>query len=110
MTNPKRIYYPDGDLHSEKWHLNNKLHREDGPAYIRYNPSGKIDYEEWHLNGKLHRTDGPSFIIYNHSERISFQKWYLHGKEIYPYEWLKENRYKWPLNKEKEIEFLLRFA
>ncbi len=37
------------------WYLNDKLHREDGPAV-----EGTGGYKEWWLNGKLHRTDGPA--------------------------------------------------
>ena len=38
---------------SKEWHLNGKLHREDGPA-IEYANGSK----HWYLNGKLHREDG----------------------------------------------------
>jgi len=52
----------------QKWYLNNKLHRTDGPAYI-YG-----DFHEWYLNGKRHRTDGPAVIA------VKYQIWYLNGK------------------------------
>ena len=38
--------YPNG---TKKWYLNNKLHREDGPA-VEYTNGDKV----WYLNGKLY--------------------------------------------------------
>ena len=46
------IEFADG---SKEWYLHNELHREDGPAAVR--PNGA---ESWYLNGKLHRVDGPA--------------------------------------------------
>ena len=44
--------YPNGD---KSWCLNDKLHREDGPA-MRVANGDKF----WYLNDKLHREDGPA--------------------------------------------------
>ena len=61
--------YDDG--HKE-WYLNDKRHREGGPA-IEWVSGSKI----WCLNGKLHREDGPAI------EWISGAKeWWLHGKQV----------------------------
>ena len=111
-------YEPSGEVASEYHYLNSKLHRTDGPAFIEYWPSYSnypqlekmVEIEEWYLNGLRHRTNGPARIKRYKTGVISSQKWYLHDKEIFPYEWLKENRYRWPLNKEKEIELLLMFG
>ena len=46
------IIYPNG---SKGWYLNNKLHREDGPA-IEYANGDKV----WYLNGERHRENGPA--------------------------------------------------
>ena len=43
------------DPRGQRWYLNGKLHREDGPAIIFNNGT-----QEWWLNGKLHREDGPA--------------------------------------------------
>ena len=43
----------DGD---KFWYLNDKLHREDGPA-IECASGTKA----WYLNGKCHREDGPAY-------------------------------------------------
>ena len=103
-------YHKSGYLECELHYLNHQLHRKNAPARINYYPSGETDYEEWYLNGKLHRTNGPAVIKRNQSGGISLKEWWVNDKLINVEKWLKENRYKWPLNKEKEIEFLLRFA
>ena len=57
----------DGSKH---WYLNDKLHREDGPAV-----DWADGYKAWYLNGKRHREDGPA------SEYASGNKvWFLNGK------------------------------
>ena len=68
----KRIEYKVvvDEYGSKFWHLNDKFHREDGPA-IEWANGGK----EWYINGKLHREDGPAV------ERANGTKfWYLNGK------------------------------
>jgi hypothetical protein len=54
------------------WYLNDKLHREDGPA-VEYANGTK----RWFLNDKLHREDGPAV---EHSDGTKF--WYLNDKEL----------------------------
>lgn len=81
MINPIIEHYSTGELLSERWYVNNRLHRTDGPAAIWYYNSGKV------------------YVAY----------WFLNGKRIYSEDWLKETGYKWPFNKQQEIEFLLRF-
>lgn len=55
-----------------EWYLNEKYHREDGPA-VEYANGDK----EWWLNGKLHREDGPAV------ERTGGNKsWHFNGKYV----------------------------
>jgi len=61
--------YPNGD---KCWHLNGKLHREDGPASEWANGT-----KCWYLNGKLHREDGPAVDYANGSKY-----WYLNDEEL----------------------------
>ena len=60
------IEYANGDKY---WFLNGKYHREDGPA---------IDYADgtkyWFLNDKYHREDGPAVEWANGDK-----SWYLNG-------------------------------
>lgn len=82
--------YDNGDRY---WHLNDKLHREDGPAIEcadgtrRWYLSGQRHREDgpavesangdryWYLNGKFHREDGPA-VEYANGDRC----WYLNDK------------------------------
>ena len=63
------VEYPDGQ---KDWYLHGELHREDGPAVERSDGS-----KFWYLHGKRHREDGPAVEYSNGSKW-----WYLHGKEV----------------------------
>jgi hypothetical protein len=52
--------------------LNNKLHREDGPA-VEHSDGHKA----WFLNGQRHREDGPA-IEYSDGHKV----WYLNGEHL----------------------------
>jgi hypothetical protein len=54
------------------WYLNEKCHREKGPAYIRQQDG----YKEWLQNDFLHRLDGPAFII------NGTKHWRINGEEF----------------------------
>jgi len=58
---------PDG---TKEWYLNDKLHREDGPAVLHVNGD-----KAWWLNGKCHREDGPA-IEYT----SGYKAWWLNDK------------------------------
>ncbi len=55
---------------NEEWFLNEKRHREDGPAIIY--PSGS---KYWFKHGELHRENGPS-IEYANGDK----EWYKNGE------------------------------
>ena len=55
---------------SKFWYLNDKKHREDGPAEEYANGS-----KHWWLNGKRHREDGPASELANGNKY-----WYLNNK------------------------------
>ena len=61
--------YPDG---AKEWWLNDKLHREDGPAIERAD-----GLKEWWLNGELHREDGPAIEWADGSK-----EWWLNGEDL----------------------------
>ena len=61
------------NLHGTKeWCLNDKFHREDGPAVERADGT-----KFWYLNGELHREDGPA-VEYSNGDK----HWYLNDKLI----------------------------
>jgi len=66
---------------SRYWYLNDKQHREDGPAIVRADGS-----QLWYLNGRLHREDGPAYIGADGSQR-----WYLNGERVEPFTTNEEN-------------------
>jgi antitoxin component YwqK of YwqJK toxin-antitoxin module len=61
--------YADG---YKSWYINDKLHRKDGPAIEFANGS-----KEWYSNGKLHREDGPAVEWAN-----EYKAWYINGKRV----------------------------
>ena len=69
MSKTYKVIVSDDDG-SKEWYLNDKLHREDGPA-IEGADGDKI----WYLNNKLHREDGPAIEGYD-----GYKAWYLNGK------------------------------
>lgn len=68
MSQPEMEIHPDG---TKYWYLNDKLHREDGPA-IEFADGEK----HWLLNDNLHREDGPA-VEY----RDGTKHWYLNDEE-----------------------------
>ena len=92
------------DYGTKRWYLDDKLHREDGPA-VEY-----TDGRTWYLNGKLHRVDGPAMEYYNGSkywflndkfhrtdgpaiELTSGTKyWFLNGVEYTEADWFKQTQ------------------
>jgi hypothetical protein len=57
---------------NRSYQLNNKLHREDGPALEHINGN-----KWWFLNGQLHREDGPAFEGNNDDK-----EWWINDKRI----------------------------
>jgi hypothetical protein len=65
----------------EKWHIDNKLSRADGPAVTRRYPSGKIRKERWFTAGKLNRGDDlPAVIHYAEDGSKISEAWYIDNK------------------------------
>lgn len=75
-------------LGSEAWYLNDKFHRENGPAIVCADGS-----KLWYINGKLHRTDGPASEYSNGNKY-----WWVDGKQ------LTESEFNARLNPPKEID------
>ena len=82
--------------------INDKHHREKGPAYLDFHINGGVKTYHYCKQNKLHREDGPAIIRYNKDESIS-SKWYylynkLHRKEKYFKAISPQNRIKVLLN------------
>ena len=106
----RKKYYNNGNIKTEKYFLNNQLHREDGPACIEYYEdgnkmielhylnnkchkeiglaiiwycnNGKIKHEHYWISGKCHRSDGPAVIRYNEDGSIEEELYWEYGKEM----------------------------
>ena len=63
--------YTDG---TKAWYLNDKRHREDGPAIEYAN-----GHKSWWLNGELHREDGPAR---EYADGYGYKEWWLDGKQL----------------------------
>lgn len=48
------IFNLDGQEHEIMYSKNDKMHRENGPAYIRYNQDGTIKKQNYYLHNKLY--------------------------------------------------------
>ena len=88
---------------TKRWYLDNKIHREGGPAVEYVNGSkywfinGRrhriggpaIEHPDgtkyWYLNSELHREDGPAVESAN-----GYKAWYLNGKGLTFNQWLSE--------------------
>jgi hypothetical protein len=57
---------------TERWFLNGKRHREDGPAVIYANGTQK-----WYRNDLLHREDGPAIVWFDGTH-----EWWINGEFI----------------------------
>jgi len=73
------VEYSDG---TKKWYLNGEVHRTDGPA-VEYSDGTKM----WFVNGKCHRTDGPAVEYAG-----GINRWYLNNKEFTETEWRKKTQ------------------
>ena len=72
------------DLGDKYWYLNDKLHREDGPACEDADGT-----KFWYLNGKLHREDGPAIECAN-----GINIWFLNDNELTEDEFKARNKQK----------------
>ena len=73
------------------YYLNDKIHREDGPA-IEYANGDKA----WYKNGKFHREDGPA-IVYSNGDKHWYKNGKLHREDGPAVEWANGNNI-WYLN------------
>ena len=76
----REIYYDEEEIICERYYLDGKLHREDGPAIINYINS-KIVGELYYLNNKKHRKNGPAVIFYYEDGEIQGKGYYLNNIE-----------------------------
>lgn len=71
-----------GEYVLKEWHVDGRLHREEGPAAVHIDESGTFS-SKWYLNGLLHREEegrrgGPAYI--EKSQYSQTEIWYFEGK------------------------------
>ncbi len=76
-------YYKNKKKHSETWYKHGLEHRQnDLPAGIIWNLKGKKVAETWQINGEEHRDDNPSYILYHVRSGLKVKEtWCKHGLE-----------------------------
>lgn len=73
-------YHYDGRTKkNERWEIDGKLHRVDGPAVLEYDEDGQKIREEWFQNNLLHRLNKPARILYDSKGLVTSEHWYEHG-------------------------------
>lgn len=55
----KTVIFLNGNLHSEKYTVNGKRHRTDGPSFVIYSEDGSV----WCIDGLRQKTVGPVSTI-----------------------------------------------
>lgn len=61
------------------WYEDNKIHRDNGPAFIAYDYQGNVIEEWWYKYGLIHRdNDEPAFIEYQNNT-VASKHWYING-------------------------------
>ena len=85
--------------------INDKYHREDGPAYISYYINGNVRQKIYYINGKRHREDGPAYIYYYKNVNICREEYWLNGESYSKEEYLRltspQNKIKALLHEQK---------
>ena len=66
----------------EDHYVNEKLHREDGPASISWYGNDIAAFESYYINGLLHRLDGPAYTQRNPNGKIVNQQYWVNGEQI----------------------------
>jgi hypothetical protein len=71
----------EGPVFTELWLLDDRPHREDGPACVmRRTSDGAVGFELWYLQGRLHRADGPAALHYDfESGRVTEAHYFRNG-------------------------------
>lgn len=79
---PYRVdYYPNGAVAAKTWH---GPRTDGGPDSITYHPNGRAYTMSWGNKAGYHREDGPAFIKYDDDGAVVNEKWGLNGRYVPP--------------------------
>lgn len=113
---PTKIeYFIDTDIVSyREWRVNDKLHRTNGPAFIRYHRNGKVSEEHWFEDGNPHYLKYPAEVWYFDDGIIRYQRYWFYGMRLSERgklrEWLDENGISEPFSDEDFMAMRLYFG
>lgn len=108
---PYDTFHNNGRLHCREYHIDNILHRIDGPALSMWDSNGvlvleewynkgiitrpenkpsistwygnsALESKEWYLDGEKHRTNGPALIFWREGGEFDFCEWWVNGEDI----------------------------
>ena len=82
MDSKAMTFYPRGGVEVEKYYRDTKLHREDGPALIRYNEDGTVSHEYYFIENEIHREDGPAVVRWGRPLLSGYFGFYKRGQEL----------------------------
>lgn len=64
-----------GLVYGERWLINGKTHREDGPAKTDIYKDGTV-VKTWERDDQIHREDGPAVLVEDQDGNISHEEYY----------------------------------
>lgn len=71
----KVTFHPNGEKSTERWFVNEKRHRLDGPAVIKYFSNGIKASEVWYKDDMIYRDTLPTIIMYHPNGNIKSESW-----------------------------------
>lgn len=74
-------YYENGNIRYEK------IYEEDKRIMTGYYENGNIKYQFYYKNKKLHRLDGPAYIKYHENGNVKFKEHYINDKKYNEFEY-----------------------
>jgi hypothetical protein len=77
-----RKWDAEGRLVEEMWCVRGQRHREDGPAWQRWTAEGQLVEEDWRVNGCQHREDGPAVRRWDENGRLLTSQRWVRGIQI----------------------------
>ena len=104
---PALIKFYENGVNERAYYYNGKLHRNNDPAKIVTRVNGNILKEAYYFNGKIHRNNGPAVVWYHKDVSIKKENYFFNGIMFNP-----ENLpFELPIDtKEKEFMFYLKFG
>ena len=96
----------NGRKRIERYFVNDKLHRENGPAVQWWHNNGQKEIEEYYINDKCHREDGPAVQRWYTNGQKKLKKYYLNNKEYIRKDWIEKlKKINSPYYEEQKIKY-----